>query len=311
MKNTKDFKFIMISAMYENGGNTLHRLLDGHPQIYTYPFESQPGTKLVQDYFTSTFPVKYRWPVFDLAATPQQSFMSIIDEEARVRSRTPHVSKFRHIQFEFSDQERGAIYADELAKYSEKSRAANVASFFTATFKAWKDYRASGRETHYLGYSPIIGVDADKILQDFPQGHVIHVVRNPWSAYADTKKRPVPLSLPHYMNAWMICQTHALKFKAAYPDRMHIVRFEDYIADRAGVLGTLLTSMGLEKSDTVTTPTWNGEPLKEVYPWGTIRIPTEEVNLQTARELSAAEIAEVRGWTQPLLSAFKYDQFKL
>ena len=56
MKNNKkgDYKFIMLSAMYENGGNTTHRLLDGHPELYVYPFESQPGTKYVNDYLLST-----------------------------------------------------------------------------------------------------------------------------------------------------------------------------------------------------------------------------------------------------------------
>ena len=54
----------MIGAMYENGGNTTHRFLDGHPQMFVYPFESQPGTRYVNDMLTSMFPVKYRWPVF-------------------------------------------------------------------------------------------------------------------------------------------------------------------------------------------------------------------------------------------------------
>ena len=30
---TTPFKLIMMSAMYENGGNTTHRLLDGHPDL--------------------------------------------------------------------------------------------------------------------------------------------------------------------------------------------------------------------------------------------------------------------------------------
>ena len=59
-----EFRLLMLSAMYENGGNTMHRFLDGHPQMFVYPFESQLGTKLVQDHLTSMFPVKYRWPAF-------------------------------------------------------------------------------------------------------------------------------------------------------------------------------------------------------------------------------------------------------
>jgi hypothetical protein len=63
------FKLIMISAMYENGGNTTHRLLDGHPELFAYPFESQVGTNLVSDYLSSYVPFKYRWPEFSLEGT--------------------------------------------------------------------------------------------------------------------------------------------------------------------------------------------------------------------------------------------------
>ena len=64
------FGCLMLGAMYENGGNTTHRFLDGHPQMFVYPFESQLGTRLVNDHLSSMFPVKYRWPVFALDATP-------------------------------------------------------------------------------------------------------------------------------------------------------------------------------------------------------------------------------------------------
>ena len=83
-----DFRLIMISAMYENGGNTTHRFLDGHPELAVYPFESQLGTRFVNDHLSSMFPVKYRWPAFALDATPYQDYKAIIDEEGKVRART-------------------------------------------------------------------------------------------------------------------------------------------------------------------------------------------------------------------------------
>src|SRR3954465_10787752 len=85
---TTDFRFLMLGAMYENGGNTTHRFLDGHPELFVYPFESQLGTRLVNDSLTSSFPVKYRWPVFSLNATSQDDYRAMIDEETKVRSRT-------------------------------------------------------------------------------------------------------------------------------------------------------------------------------------------------------------------------------
>lgn len=301
----REFRLLILSAMYENGGNVTHRFLDGHPGMFVYPFESQMGTHLVVDHLTSMFPVKYRWPVFKLDATPYEDYKAIIDDECKVRARTPHVSKFRHMPFDFSDDERQELYVRYIGE-TGRSRPNNVAAYFRATFDAWKDYRRTGEEEVYVGYSPIIVVDADKILEDLPNAHVLHVVRNPWSAYADTKKRPVPLSLPDYMLGWMLNQYYALLFQEIYPDHVHIVRFEDVLADPVKALGKVCTKVGLGPADTLKKPTWNGTELKEVYPWGTIRLATSKANKATAEELSLKEREEMRARAYPYLEVFDY-----
>ena len=305
---TSDFRLLMISAMYENGGNTTHRLLDGHPQLFVYPFESQLGTRLVNDHLASLFPVKYRWPVFALDATPAQDYDAIIDEECRVRARTPHVSKFRHVAFDFSDDDRRARYEGYM-RQTARSRAHNVAAFFRATFDAWKNRARTGQEVVCVGYSPNIVVDADKILTDLPGAHVLHVVRNPWSAYADTKRRPVPLPLAQYMFAWTVNQYHALVFREQFPDRVQIVRAEDVMADPCRTLGAVCERLGFEPTESLRRPSWNGTPLDEVFPWGTIRTPTPEANLATARELSEREVADIRTLAGPYLEVFDYKRF--
>ncbi len=301
-------KLLMIGAMYENGGNTTHRFLDGHPQMFVYPFESQLGTRLVNDYLSSMFPLKYRWPTFALEATSAQDYRAIIDEECKVRARTPNVSKFRHMAFDFSDDERARIY-EEYISQTGRSRGDNIAAFFHATFNAWKDYKKTGRETVYVGYSPIITVDADKILDDLPDAHFLHIVRNPWSAYADTKKRPVPLGLRHYMLGWCMNQYHALYFKEKYPNRMHILRIEDIMADSHQTLGTLCDYLGIEPADSLRVPSWNGVELTEVYPWGTLRKVTAQVNRTTADELSSKEKDEIRDYAWQYLDNFEYKNF--
>ena len=303
-----DFRLLMIGAMYENGGNTTHRFLDGHPQMFVYPFESQIGTRHVQDHLTSMFPVKYRWPEFSLDATPLQDFKAIIDEETKVRARTPKVSKFRHVEFDLDDDERGRLFVERVAARG-RSRGNNVAAFYEATFQAWRNHRATGDEQVYVGYSPIIGVDGAKILEDLPGAHVLHVVRNPWSAYADTKKRPVPLSLDHYLLGWTLNQYFALLLRERYPDRFHVVRAEDVMADPAKTLGEVCQRLGLEGSDTLTYPSWNGEAIEQVYPWGTIRVPTPEANRATARELSLDEQEAIRQRCWQYIDVFGYVDF--
>ncbi len=303
-----EFRLLMIGAMYENGGNTTHRFLDGHPQMFVYPFESQVGTRLVNDHLSSMFPVKYRWPVFALDATPERDYQAIIDEEGKVRARTPNVSKFRNTPFEFSDQERCEIYC-RYVRQTGRSRANNMAAFFRSTFDAWKDYRRPREPRFYVGYSPIIVVDADKILTDLPGAHVLHVVRNPWSAYADTKKRPVPMSLADYMLGWTLNQYYALLFREKHPDRVHIVRTEDVMADPHRALGAMCQKLGLEPAESLRKPTWNSNPLDEIYPWGTIRKATPDANYATAMELSSAERAEVKTRAWQYLEVFDYKSF--
>jgi len=305
---TSDFRLLMISAMYENGGNVTHRFLDGHPQMFVYPFESQLGTRMVIDDLSMMFPVKYRWPVFALDATPYLDYKAIIDEECKVRARTAHVSKFRHMPFDFSDDERCEIY-QRYVNATGRSRANNVAAFFRATFDAWRDYRRTGKEIIYVGYSPIIVVDTDKIQSDLSQAHLLHVVRNPWSAYADTKKRPVPLSLQDYMLGWTVTQYHALLFKKRFPDRVHIVRIEDVMVDPFKTLGSICDKLGVEPAESLKRPTWNSTQLEQVYPWGTIAQATPEANRATAEELSARECEEIRAHAWQYLDVFDYEGF--
>lgn len=301
-------KLLMIGAMYENGGNTTHRFLDGHPEMFVYPFESQIGTRLVNDHLSSMYPLKYRWPTFALEATSAQDYRAIIDEEGRIRARTPNVSKFRHMDFDFSDDERGQIYEKYIAE-TGRSRGDNMAAFFRATFDAWKDYKRTGKESIYVGYSPIVTVDAEKILNDLPNAHFLHIIRNPLSAYADTKKRPVPLNLHHYMLGWTMNQYYALYFKEKFPERMHIIRTEDVMADSYKTLGALCEKLGVQPAESLRKPTWNGIELTEVYPWGTLRKVTPKDNLATANELSTRERDEIRAYTWQYLDVFDYQGF--
>lgn len=308
MNEPQPFRLLMLSAMYENGGNTTHRFLDGHPQLFVYPFESQIGTRLVNDSLSSAFPVKYRWPVFALDASPYQDYKAIIDEEGKVRSRTPHVSKFRHMPFDMNDDERCELYQQHIA-VTGRSGANNVAAFFRATFDAWKDYNRTGEETVYVGYSPIVVVDAEKIVAASPEHHVLHVVRNPWSAYADTCKRPVPMSLPDYLQAWCLNQYHALLARERHPGRVHIVRAEDVMADPKRALAPVCDALGIEVADSLARPSWNGTELEQVYPWGTIRSATPAANRATAEELSRADRADIRQRAWQYLDVYDYRSF--
>jgi hypothetical protein len=67
--------------------------------------------------------------------------------------------------------------------------------------------------------------------------------------------------------------------------------------------------MGLESCESLKKVTWNGQVLDQVYPWGTIRTPTPEANLATARQLTKAQTEEIRRRARPYLEAFDYKSY--
>src|SRR5262249_13697383 len=289
---SSDFRLLMIGAMYENGGNTTHRLLDGHPELFVYPFESQVGTNQVVDYLSSYVPFKYRWPEFPLSGSVEQDYELIFDEEMKVLLRTPKRSKFESCGLKLDEKERQTSFVNFM-KGKPRTRGHLVEAFFRSTFETWQNHNKSGKQHVYVGYNPVQVFDTEKIFADVPSSHVVHVVRNPYSGYSDTKKRPYPLSLARYVWTWNLCQHMALTYAEKYPKQFHIVRFEDIVADPKTTLSKLCSKLGIAWSDACLAPSWNSEPMKQVYPWGTIRIATPEVNVATMNELTADEKAEV------------------
>ena len=294
--------------MYENGGNTFHRFLDGHPELFVYPFESQLGNARISDYLTSFYPFKYRWPDFPVSSSSAEDYELFFDEEFKTRIRVPHVSKFRGADLQVEKGDRKQIFV-ELMEGRERTRGNIVATFFEATFQAWKNVKRTGQEKNYVGYSPIIGIDAERILGDFPNGRVIHVVRNPWSGFADTIKRPFPLSLERYALSWAMLQHLALVYRERFPDRMLIVRFEDLVSDTENTMRQVANCLGVEFHESFLQPSWNGEKMEQVYPWGTVRTPTPEANIATMNELNSNQKNEIASYCSVMIERLGYADF--
>jgi hypothetical protein len=307
MKNPK-FKLIMISAMYENGGNTLQRHLDGHPELFVYPYESQPGTFQVCDFLTSMFPQKYRYPEFGIEGNFSSDYEAIIDEEFKVRVNTPKVSKFREVSdLGCTNADRKKIFL-KLLKGKNRTRKNIITAFYQSTFLAWKTLKKTRHEKAYVGYSPIIGVDAGKIISDFSDAIIIHIVRNPYAAYAETKRRPVPYTLDRYVNIWNIVQLSVINHENLYPKNVFVLRYEDLVADKIGFFKHLANIIGVNYSPTMLYPSWNGKKLDHQYPWGTIEIPTLAANKKTISELNQNEYERVKAQSQVINQVLAYDK---
>jgi len=309
MKQTNDLNLLMLSAGFEHGGNVTLRLLDGHPELYVYPFESQLGNRHTVDYLSSLERFQYRYPEFPAGLSIIELYELFYDEELKTLLRKPNSTKFSKVDLKM-DEELRIQHFCKILEGQDLTRANIVAAFFKATFQAWTNYKESDRNHTYVGYSPIIGIDAHKILFDFPNAHIVHVVRNPLSAYSDTKKRPFPLPFEQYIMSWNLYHHLLLMQQSQNPDRITIVRYEDIIGDTEKTLRMICERIGLEFSDTLLYPSFNGLDItNNIYPWGTINKATSEENKAAAARLSHEEIKGILAYSKDMIKRFNYSNF--
>jgi hypothetical protein len=304
------FKFVMISAGFEHGGNVTHRHLDGHPDLLVYPFESQLGSRNFNDFLASVERVQYRYPEFPEGARPYELYEHMIDEEAKTFLRKRNGSKFKDADLDMVEADRLAIFEEILGDAPFYPRAKVIEAFFRATFKAWKNYYTKQREDMtYVGYSPAIGIDADRIVRDFPDVRIIHIVRNPFSAYRDTKRRPFPQPLSKYLITWNIYHSTVEMYAKMHPRNVRIFRYEDLVADKVEFMKQVSEFIDVPFSETMLYPSWNGVEIKDnIAPWGTVLKSTEEYNEAIINELTGAEKAQIAHGSMALARHFGFDK---
>jgi hypothetical protein len=304
---SNQFDFLMISAGFEHGGNVTQRFLDGHDELYVYPFESQLGNRHVHDYLSSLERPQYRYPEFPANISAAEIYEMFYDEELKTFLRKPNGSKFKGIDLQMKEADRIEKFCKALENKAH-TRANNVEAFFKSTFDAWTNYKRSGKNHIHVGYSPIIGIDADRILSDFPKAHILHVVRNPFSAYSDTKKRPFPLPLNQYAISWNLYHHIVLMHKNKYPDNITIMRYEDLIADPEKALAPLCKAVNIQFQESMTYPSWNGENLTgRIYPWGTINNAKTEENMQAIQRLDSKDKQVIQSCSEVMMTVFGYN----
>lgn len=328
MTQPTPFNLIMISAEMEGCGNTLHRHFDSHVNCFVYPFESQLGTKYSNNLLCPAIhPVRYGYSAFPEGTSYDRALTLIWDEELKVYVRNPQRSKFRDCGLVMSEEKRRAAFTEhctyeargfangivpkELLIRAPKpfSRAQVVEAYFRSAFDTWENLNRSGQETHYVGYNPGAVLDTDKLLSDFPNAHVIHVVRNVFSAYGDYLKRPYgQQTLEEYSLAWNVAHGAAYNYARKYPGRFHVLRIEDFFADKRGALEPILRRIGLPWDDALLYPSFNGKDLSEMQcPWGTVEKPTTEYNLAMAKSHSHATALRLAAECALILDVYGYE----
>lgn len=304
-----DFRLAMISAGFEHGGNVTHRHFDGHPDLLVYPFESQLGNRNFNDFLASVERVQYRYPEFAEGLTAGELYERIIDEELKTFLRKRNGSKFKDADLIMAEKNRIAEFTRLLGQPPFFRRQV-IEAFFRSTFAAWENYYTKPRPNMvYMGYSPAIGIDADRMVRDFPDIRILHIVRNPFSAYRDTKRRPFPQPLTMYLITWNIYHSTVEMFAKMYPRNVRIFRYEDLVEDKRKFMTQAAEFIGVPFADAMMYPSWNGTEIKDsIAPWGTVLKSTKDYNKEVIQDLSDAERKQIAHGTAALARHFGYDR---
>lgn len=303
------FKFVMVSAGFEHGGNVTHRHLDGHPQLLVYPFESQLGNRNFNDFLASVERVQYRYPEFPEGLTAEELYEQMIDEEMKTFLRKRNGSKFKDADLVLDENNRKEAFKKYLGD-APFTRKKVIEAFFRSTFAAWENYYTEPKEDMtYVGYSPAIGIDAERMVRDFPDIKIIHIVRNPFSAYRDTKRRPFPQPISKYLITWNIYHSTVEMYAKMYPDNVRIFRYEDLVEDKEKFMREIASFIGVEFHESMLYPSWNGKEIKDmIAPWGTVLKSDKKYNSEIIDELSQEEKQQIIYATAALAKHFGYDE---
>jgi hypothetical protein len=253
--------------------------------------------------------VQYRYPEFPEGLTAIELYDQMIDEEMKTFLRKRNGSKFRDANLVLDEQDRIAEFT-RIVGQAPIFRRQVIEAFFRSTFTAWKNHHTPPHDDMtYVGYSPAIGIDADRMIRDFPNIRILHVVRNPFSAYRDTKRRPFPQPLSKYLITWNVYHSTVEMFARMYPENVAIIRYEDLVNDKSAFMHRIAGFIGVKFSETMLYPSWNGVEIKEsIAPWGTVLRSTPEYNKSVIDELSSDEKRQIVYATSALAKHFGYDQ---
>jgi hypothetical protein len=306
-----NFNLVMISAGFEHGGNVTHRHLDGHPDLFVYPFESQIGNRDFNDFLASVERVQYRYPEFPEGKSALELYELIIDEEMKTYLRKKNGSKFKDANLIMDEGKRIARFCEILGG-QPFPRARIIEAFFRSTFDTWENYYGKINEnTKYVGYSPAIGIDAERIINDFPDVRIIHIIRNPFSAYFDTKRRPFPQPINKYLITWNIYHSTVEIFAKQYPNNVKIFRYEDLISNKEIFMREISKFIQVDFSEKMLFPSWNGSEIQgDIAPWGTVLRSTSNYNQEVIDLLSTEEKKKIAVSTAAIAKHFGYHEIE-
>ncbi len=293
-----DLPLVLITQIQRSGGTLLTQLFDGHPQVHTYPAEltnlkSMGGAQWFRGLVEERRPERFadRW----LFGTGN-GFMK--------QSRGGGV-EYEDIFISFE------VYKKILNRNESWRRVATPRAradlFFTAFFGSWLDYAGlhDGTKEAVIAFSPrAMSEDRDILafFEHYPDGRIVFVVRSPWSWYASAKRHsPEYADVEKAVRLWVHQANLFLELRESYPDSIIFLKYEDLVTRPESTLELLMQRIGLDWSDSLLKPTFNGRPILSDSSFAPVKGRIDLGSVDRSNLLSAEEYEKVTDLAAQLL----------
>ena len=177
-----------------------------------------------------------------------------------------------------------------------------VDAWLSAFFAVWRG--GSERDRTIVGHCPVLALDWDLIHADLPDARMLHVVRSPFAAYADTVRRRPTIGIDGYSMRWSLVNTVAAMHAARDPERFRIVRYESLLRRPEIEMAAVAGWLGVDFDESLLRPTWNGEPLEEMGPFGGVPVSSEAHELANVAAVPQEQRAAISAQTAAARALF-------
>ncbi|WP_373533183.1 sulfotransferase [Vampirovibrio sp.] len=290
---------LLISEVQRSGGTLLSQLFDGHPQCFAHPHEISWGR-----------PKKWHWPNLDLSALSASELFSALDEPwledyaARGYYKKNPKTNVETYPFQFDREQQRAIFSECLAHCNPFSQRDVLDAYNTSFFNAWSDYQDlhQPHKKFVTGFTPRVVMHSDsmnRFFRDYPDGFMFSSIRHPASWYSSVIQHGYQKhgGIPEIMAFWMESTLATLAMSAQYPEQVYPLLFEDLILDTDRIMAEICHFTGLEFSEALLKPTFNGKPIQSNSHYDAVYHVDTAVVERYKATLSADEIEQIESLT--------------
>ena len=299
-------KIVYISAWNDSGGGFLQRLFEGHSDYEVLPYELQLGREIDRDGFSIHHHQKYRWPNLPAQGVidPLEFFDQIIDEEQKILAQD-RLGKFKHYCSSVSPDMAKSEYLSSVPD------APTLREVVLNYIESW--LRADGRSRESIAstavaHCPVICLDFERILAVFPDVKMLHVVRSPFTGFADMRRRHSTIQASSYALKWTHVNTVALHWAGKYPESFRLVMLDELLSNRRVAMTRVAEWLGIEFQECLLNPSWDGELIEGlILPFGGVstRSLSDERKLESSNSsVEKGELDALTLATRTLLGEF-------